>query len=260
MWRRWRLQLWKGLPLISRDVWLCLFINCLRNAEAAFWFSLSLSMWKWTCDLSMVYIHVCSLDKVLPAVARLKTVRIIEHLLNGLVVPKKNRVRLVLKDEYDLFFTTKNFFPLCFCSIQHVLELFSWDFFWTLKLGCPNIVVESENPLTCKNTSHNWKVLKWFKLTFFHLKHLSMNFISINSTPWRNVERERENGSYLYFFLLKMLSTVSVSEILLYHWYCLLLVYDCECMWDCEHSFYLHFSFFKCHHLKFLWLHIGMDL
>ncbi len=62
-------------------------------------------------------------------------------------------------------------------------------------------MVESENPLKCKTTSHNWKVLK----------HLSMNYIPINSTPWRNVEREGENGSYLYFFLLKMLSMVSVS-------------------------------------------------
>lgn len=74
-----------------------------------------------------------------------------------------------------------------------------------------------------------------------------MNYISINSTPWRNVDREGENGSYLYFFLLKVdgfdgeYYSVTVSELLLYHWYYLLLV--CECMWDCEHCFYFIFIF-----------------
>ncbi len=83
----------------------------------------------------MVYIHVCSLDKVLPAVARLKTVRIIEHLLNGLVVPKKNRVRLVLKDEYDKFFYHQKLFPPLFLFNTTCPETFFLGFFWTLKLA-----------------------------------------------------------------------------------------------------------------------------
>ncbi len=85
----------------------------------------------------MVYIHVCSIDKVLPAVARLKTVRIIEHLLNGLVVPKKNRVRLVLKDEYDLFFTTKNFFPPLFLFNTTCPGTFFLGFFLDTEVRMP---------------------------------------------------------------------------------------------------------------------------
>lgn len=39
--------------------------------------------------------------------------RIIEHLLNDLVVPKRNRLRFILKDECEMFLTPKTFFFVC---------------------------------------------------------------------------------------------------------------------------------------------------
>lgn len=145
-------------------VYLLIFWGTLR---LPFWFSVSLSMWKRTCDLSMVYICVRSLDKVLPAVASTQDCKHNWTFIKCFGCAKEKQSEIHFKRWILNVFTTN---PLPLSLRNSYPGTFFLGFFGTLKLGCANIVVLSDNPLKCKNTSHNWKDVANFKnnsFTFF---------------------------------------------------------------------------------------------